>query len=451
MFHLEKEPTEPHHNNNLEVSRPYDVLDGVKMTIDLETGQYFNVPRCLIGFIPISSTGSVAKEEEIDPSLEPSLPSPQSKPIVSAPYDFTHDVHVDFDSEIGFSGLPPEWEKMLKKSNISKDEVLENPQGVIDILNFMNDGGMQQQKFHSDENSENINFDINDIIQNVNPMTFLKDVQKLDEGSTCVIYSAYHPELGETVAVKEMILHKKNEKAVLEETSLIASMQHENIVKFYSAYRIDSTLWILMEYMDGGSLTNVATYCECQEPHIAYFAREILKALNYMHKHNRIHRDIKTDNVLLKADGEVRLADFGYTAQLSSSSDFRKSVVGTPYWMSPELIRSLPYSFKVDIWSLGILCRELAEGEPPYVEVPPMKALYLIVSVGIPEISNKKSRSPEFLDFLNLCLNPDPALRPTAEELLQHPFIEMACDRQFIPQLISLATQLATNEEFNDF
>ena len=114
-----------------------------------------------------------------------------------------------------------------------------------------------------------------------------------------------------------MILHKKNEKAVLEETSLIASMQHENIVKFYSAYRIDSTLWILMEYMDGGSLTNVAAYCECQEPHIAYFAREILKALNYMHKHNRIHRDIKTDNVLLKADGEVRLADFGYTAQLS--------------------------------------------------------------------------------------------------------------------------------------
>ncbi|KAH0788642.1 STE family protein kinase [Histomonas meleagridis] len=448
MFRLKKAESRDQSSSSLEVSRPYDVRAGVKITIDSQTGQYVNVPRCLIGFIPLSSAASFQKN--LDPSLEPTLPGAKPKPIVSAPYDLIHEVHVDFNSETGFSGLPPEWEKILKKSDLSKDEVLQNPQGVLDILNFMNESTKPAPIEMNTTSDDNLP-PLSQIIKPANPLKFLKNIEKLDEGSTCIIYSAYHPELDETIAVKEMQLNETNEEAILEETRLMASMHHENIVSFYAAYRVKSTLWILMELMDGGSLTNVATYCECQEPHIAYFAREVLKALDYMHKQNKIHRDIKTDNVLLKPTGEVRLADFGYTAQLSSSNDFRKSVVGTPYWMSPELIKSLPYSFAVDIWSLGILCRELAEGEPPYVDVPPMKALYMIVSVGIPEISAKDQRSPEFLDFLDKCLNVDPDQRPSAEELLKHPFIEMACETKFIPPLIQLAAQLATNEEFNDF
>jgi p21-activated kinase 1 len=206
-----------------------------------------------------------------------------------------------------------------------------------------------------------------------------------------------------------------------------------------------------MELMDGGSLTNIATYCECQEPHIAYFAREVLKALDYMHKRNKIHRDIKTDNVLLKKNGEVKLGDFGYTAQLSSDQECRKSVVGTPYWMAPELIKSKPYSFAVDIWSLGIMCRELAEGEPPYVEVPPMRALYLIVSSGIPPISNPETRSPEMLDFLDQCLKVDPKTRPSAETLLRHPFLKIAAVQSQIPPLVKLAEELSSAEDFNEF
>jgi serine/threonine protein kinase len=206
-----------------------------------------------------------------------------------------------------------------------------------------------------------------------------------------------------------------------------------------------------MELMDGGSLTNVATYCECQEPHIAYFMREVLKALDYMHKRNKIHRDIKTDNVLLKKNGEVKLADFGYTAQLSSEEECRKSVVGTPYWMAPELIKSKPYSFAVDIWSLGIMCRELAEGEPPYVEVPPMRALYLIVSSGIPPISSPEKRSPELMDFLDKCLMMDPTQRATAAQLLEHPFLRTAAHRDQIPSLIKLAEELSSAEDFNEF
>lgn len=251
--------------------------------------------------------------------------------------------------------------------------------------------------------------------------------------------------------LKKWFSLQKNESVLLQETNLMAQMKHPNIIGFFGAYRVGQMLWILMEYMSGGSLTNIATYCECQEPHIAYFAREVLKSLQYMHKENKIHRDIKTDNVLLTSDGQVKLADFGYAAQLGNSSEFRKSIVGTPYWMSPELIKATPYSFSVDIWSLGILCRELAEGEPPYVDIPPMKALYFIMSQGIPEISNKESRTPSFLNFLDLCLTKDPNLRPTATQLLDHPFILTACDVKYIPPLLSLAQQIALEDDFGEF
>jgi p21-activated kinase 1 len=231
----------------------------------------------------------------------------------------------------------------------------------------------------------------------------------------------------------------------------MAGMKCPEIITFHSAHRVGENLWILMELMDGGSLTNIATFCDCQEAHIAYFAREVLKGLKYMHDHNKIHRDIKTDNVLIRSDGVVKLADFGYTAQLSGSGESRKSIVGTPYWMAPELIKAKPYSFPVDIWSLGIMCRELAEGEPPFVEYPPMRALFLIVSQGIPEISNKESRSPLFLDFLSRCLVPDPERRATAGELLKHPFLNTACESKFITPLLVLAKDLSQKEEFDDF
>jgi p21-activated kinase 1 len=119
--------------------------------------------------------------------------------------------------------------------------------------------------------------------------------------------------------------------------------------------------------------------------------------------------------------------------------------------MAPELINAQPYSFPVDIWSLGIMCRELAEGEPPFVEFPPMRALFLIVSEGIPEISNKEARSPLFLEFLDCCLNPDPARRATVDQLLVHQFLATACDIKFIPPLLRLAKELSQKEEFDDF
>lgn len=433
------------------VSAPYDVQDGIKIKINSETGQFI-VPKCMQGFIPFSVTGE--DNEEIDEDLIPGLPQSQKKtsgPVVSCPYNLKHDIHVYVDPETNqFRGLPPEWEKILQQGKFTEEEIQNNPQAILDAANCLVHKNEPSKPDIEPEKEEDL-VPLESFLKDTNPTTFLNGLMKLDEGSTCVVYIAKDPHLKATVAVKEMILTDKNTRMLLEETRLMASMKHPNIIKFYAAHRVKETLWILMEYMDGGSLTNVATYCDCQESHIAYFAREVLLALEYLHEHNKIHRDIKTDNILLKSNGELRLADFGYAAHLSSRTESRKSVVGTPYWMAPELIKNQPYSFGVDIWSLGIVCRELAEGEPPYVEYPPMRVLYLIVAQGIPPISQPERRSPQFMDFLDKCLQVDPKRRPTATELLQHPFIKSACDVKYIVPLIELADQLAASDDFNDF
>ncbi|OHS98453.1 STE family protein kinase [Tritrichomonas foetus] len=358
-------------------------------------------------------------------------------------------IQVDSSSETGLKGLPEEWEQLLLNSGIKQSEVIENPEAILSAMNFFQNPVPATPAPEPDEflpyDSVPSLPDLDEVVQIGDPRPMLSDMQQVDEGSTCTVYSATYK--GETIAVKKINLNPKNERVMLNETRLLASMDDPHIIKFISAHRMDNVLWILMEFCDCGSLTNIATFCECKEPHIAYFARAVLCALSYMHNQNKIHRDIKTDNVLLKSNGQVKLGDFGYAAQLGDNAERRKSVVGTPYWMAPEVISGKPYAFEVDIWSLGVMCRELADGEPPYIDLPPMKALYLIVSEGLPQIKDVERRSPVFLDFLGHCLQKDPKLRPTADELLTHPFLLKACDIKYIPPLIQLANSLAAEEE----
>ena len=152
-----------------------------------------------------------------------------------------------------------------------------------------------------------------------------------------------------------------------------------------------------------------------------------MKAIELLHSLNRIHRDIKSDNILLSSDGEIKLADFGYCAQLTHRGDKRNSLVGTPYWMAPEVVRGQEYGFPVDIWSLGIACIEMADGEPPFVDVPPMRALFLIATSGRPNLKDPSNWSCCFQDFMSQCFEMDPTKRYTAKRLLLHPFLRMAC------------------------
>ena len=191
------------------------------------------------------------------------------------------------------------------------------------------------------------------------------------------------------------------------------------------SYLVEDELWVVMEYLEGGALTDIVTNVRMTEEQIATVCKMCLKALAYLHSQGVIHRDIKSDSILLAADGNVKLSDFGFCAQVSTELPKRKSLVGTPYWMSPEVISRLPYGPEVDIWSLGIMVIEMVDGEPPFFNEPPLQAMRRIRDMPPPKLKNQKV-SPQLQGFLYKMLVRDPAQRTSAVELLHHPFLRQA-------------------------
>merc|ERR1711953_1487111 len=190
---------------------------------------------------------------------------------------------------------------------------------------------------------------------------------------------------------------------------------------------VEDELWVVMEYLEGGALTDIVTNVLMSEDQISTVSMMCLKALTYLHSQGVIHRDIKSDSILLSADGRVKLSDFGFCAQVSPEVPKRKSLVGTPYWMSPEVISRIPYGTEVDIWSLGIMMVEMLDGEPPYFDEPPLTAMRMIRDISGPDLQYKAKSEP-LRSFLHLLLTRDSVRRPTALELLQHPFIKKSRD-----------------------
>jgi len=250
-----------------------------------------------------------------------------------------------------------------------------------------------------------------------------------------------------------MEITDKNVKLITTEITILKTCDHPNIIKYFDCFMMSKRkLWLIMEYMFGGCLTDVLEQFRAglslTEPQIARICSESLKGLNYLHNCNRIHRDIKSDNVLINTGGVVKLADFGFAAQLTQSRSNRVTVVGTPYWMAPELIRGQPYDSKVDVWSLGIMAMEMAEGDPPYMEHPPLRALFLITTKGIPPVTQPDKWSTNFKDFLSSCLVVEPKDRPTVATLLSHPFLETLSPSEEIFQKTIEAKNLKESREF---
>uniref|UniRef100_A0A3B3CUB0 non-specific serine/threonine protein kinase n=1 Tax=Oryzias melastigma TaxID=30732 RepID=A0A3B3CUB0_ORYME len=256
------------------------------------------------------------------------------------------------------------------------------------------------------------------------PRTYLDNYIKIGEGSTGIVCIATVKSTGKLVAVKKMDLRKQQRRELLfNEVVIMRDYHHENVVDMYNSYLVGDELWVVMEFLEGGALTDIVTHTRMNEEQIATVCVSVLKALSVLHSQGVIHRDIKSDSILLTHDGRVKLSDFGFCAQVSKEVQRRKSLVGTPYWMAPELISRLPYGPEVDIWSLGIMVIEMVDGEPPYFNEPPLKAMKMIRDNTPPNLKNLHKVSPLLKGFLDRMLVRDPAQRATASELLKHPFL----------------------------
>ncbi|KAJ5334303.1 Protein kinase [Penicillium brevicompactum] len=267
-------------------------------------------------------------------------------------------------------------------------------------------------------------------------------VARVKEGATSSVahelYRTYGPRC--QVAIKQMDLRSQPRKElIVNEIIVMKDSQHANIVNFLDSFLQESSneLWVVMEFMEGGALTDVIDNNKVITEHqIATICAETCKGLAHLHSQNIIHRDIKSDNVLLDKVGNVKITDFGFCAKLTESKNKRATMVGTPYWMAPEVVKQKEYGPKVDCWSLGIMTIELIESEPPYLNEEPLKALYLIATNGTPRLKKAEALSKEIKSFLSVCLCVDVHSRATADELLAHDFLQMGCSLASLAELL---------------
>ncbi|XP_074550280.1 mitogen-activated protein kinase kinase kinase kinase 4-like isoform X4 [Halichoeres trimaculatus] len=269
------------------------------------------------------------------------------------------------------------------------------------------------------------------------PAGIFELVEVVGNGTYGQVYKGRHVKTGQLAAIKVMdVTEDEEEEIKLEINMLKKYSHHRNIATYYGAFikksppGHDDQLWLVMEFCGAGSITDLVKNTKgntLKEDWIAYISREILRGLAHLHAHHVIHRDIKGQNVLLTENAEVKLVDFGVSAQLDRTVGRRNTFIGTPYWMAPEVIAcdenpDATYDYRSDLWSCGITAIEMAEGAPPLCDMHPMRALFLIPRNPPPRLKSKKW-SKKFFSFIEGCLVKNYTQRPPTEQLLKHPFI----------------------------
>ncbi|SPJ77173.1 related to Smu1 - Ste20-like protein kinase [Fusarium torulosum] len=281
------------------------------------------------------------------------------------------------------------------------------------------------------------------------PRDIYRGFNKIGQGASGGVFTGHERGTNRLVAIKQMNLEQQPKKdLIINEILVMKDSSHPNIVNFIDSYLCGGELWVVMEFMEGGSLTDVVTFNIMSEGQIASVCRETLLGLQHLHSKGVIHRDIKSDNILLSMEGKIKLiADFGFCATINEAQNKRTTMVGTPYWMAPEVVTRKEYGRKVDIWSLGIMAIEMIEGEPPYLTESPLRALWLIATNGTPHIKNEQDLSPVFKDFLYFALKVDPEKRASAHDLLRHEFMKQCVDLVQLSPLVRAAREQRAQEK----
>ncbi|KAG1472911.1 hypothetical protein G6F56_001263 [Rhizopus delemar] len=478
----------------LDISKPTQVEHGIH--VEYNNGRYMGLPD-------VWQQSSLPSDDVLDthyvaPHLVPSpvkqevmsqdgtfqaTPKNKSKKettmMIGKPFNVLHNVHVEVD-KYGYKGLPDKWQRILMASGIPEDVVKNNPATIERVMNQVrmpdslqstsNDlpkGYAPPSRARTSKllhlsilKSTTDHIPVPDtrsgsldtlVDSTTDPTTIYTDLVLIAQGESGPMYAAKHIHSQRIVAIKQISLDtKENMGKIRNELMAMKMSRHPNIVELVACYSTQKEIWVVMECMDV-SLADIISLesIQLREAHVRRIARDLLRALTRLHRLGRIHRDIRSDNILLNLRGEVKLADFRHCAQLTANRPHRNSIVGTPYWMAPEVIKGQDYGTQVDIWSLGVVLLEMAQGDPPYVEHPPLKALFLIASNGLPALK-EEGWSDEFKEFLKLCTTDDPNKRPDADTLLQHPFLTYVATTKEMIELIeetrTLESQLQAEE-----
>uniref|UniRef100_H3C1I0 Mitogen-activated protein kinase kinase kinase kinase n=1 Tax=Tetraodon nigroviridis TaxID=99883 RepID=H3C1I0_TETNG len=279
------------------------------------------------------------------------------------------------------------------------------------------------------------------------PLEEYELIHQIGCGTYGKVLKARNMETSELAAIKILELEPGNDiTCIQQEITMMKECKHKNIVAYFGSYHRNTKLWICMEYCGGGSLQDIYYVTgSLKEKQIAYVCRETLQGLHHLHETGKMHRDVKGANILLTQQGEVKLADFGVAAEISASVAKRKSFIGTPYWMAPEVVaveKKGGYNHLCDIWALGITAIELAELQPPMFDLHPMRALMLMSKSNFhpPRLRDKSKWSSCFQNFVKMAVTKNPRKRPSAETLLQHAFVTQLLTRNLVFELLDMAS-----------